>query len=197
MGRAATRAQRARAETITLGIAVAAIILFIGTGGAALALVVAAMQGYGEGPGTLQVSALLLNVALILFGWRRCNQLAREMELHRQGEAEALHLAKYDSLTGFLNRRGLTIAAEELIGEVTRRGEAVAVVMADLDSFKQINDLYGHGEGDQVLQECARRIAAILPPRAPYPRGSAATNSSAWCRSTPHSPSASRNWPRG
>ena len=153
-------------DTITFGIAVAAIVLFVGTGGVAMPLIVESLRGQGHGPGTLQVCALLLNVALILFGWKRCRQLAYDIQVHQQGEAEALQLAKFDALTGFLNRRSLTEAAERLILEARERGEAVAIVMADLDSFKQVNDHYGHGAGDLVLQECAKRITQVLPDRS-------------------------------
>ena len=153
-------------DTIALGIAAAAIILFIGTGSAAVPEIVESFQGKGDGPGNLQISALLLNIALILFGWKRYQRLSLEMQLHQQGEAEALQLAKFDPLTGFINRRGLAESYHQLVAEASTRGEAVAIVMADLDSFKQVNDLYGHGAGDLVLQECARRITEVLPDRA-------------------------------
>lgn len=164
-GRLTTRREGAR-DVNALGIAAASIIMFVGTAGAAMPAIVESLRGRGDGPGSLQVSALLLNVALILFVWKRYRQLSLEMQHHQQGEADALRLARFDPLTGFLNRRSLTQAAEELITEAKLRGEAVAVVMADLDSFKQINDHYGHGAGDAVLQECARRIAKVMPARA-------------------------------
>ena len=153
-------------DAVTLGIAAAAIILFVGTGGQALQQVIKAMQGRGIGPDNLMISALLLNVALILLGWRHYRQLAIEVNLHRQAEVQAKHLADRDPLTGFLNRRSLSIAADELISACAARGEGVAMLMADLDSFKQINDVHGHGVGDNVLQLCARRIAEILPARS-------------------------------
>ncbi|MEO6718152.1 MAG: EAL domain-containing protein [Novosphingobium sp.] len=153
-------------DAVTLGIAASAILLFVGTGGQALRQVIKAMQGQGIGPDNLLVSALLLNVALILLGWRHYRQLAIEVNLHRLAEAQAKQLADRDHLTGFLNRRSLSIAADELIAACAARGEAVALMMADLDSFKQINDVHGHGVGDNVLQQCARRIAENLPARA-------------------------------
>ncbi len=153
-------------DTVTLGIAAAAIILFVGTGGSALPKMIAAFRGEGLGPDNMLVSALLLNVALILFGWRRYRQLTSAVSIHRQAEAIALKLAERDPLTGFLNRRSLDEAACELIAAAQQRGEVVAVLMADLDSFKQINDLHGHVVGDRVLIQSAQRIAAILPPRS-------------------------------
>jgi diguanylate cyclase (GGDEF)-like protein len=153
-------------DTITFGIAAAAIILFVGTGGQALQQVIQAMQGQGIGPDNLLVSALLLNVALILLGWRHYRQLVTEVNLHRHAEVQAKQLADRDPLTGFLNRRSLSLAAEELFASCAQRGEGVALLMADLDSFKQINDVHGHGVGDHVLQLCARRIAEILPARS-------------------------------
>lgn len=150
-------------DTVTLGIAAAATILFVGTGGSAITQVVAAIQGNGLGPDHLLVSGLLLNIALILFGWRRYRQLADEVKFRRLAEAEAMLLAKLDPLTGLLNRRSLPEAAEVLIAECAKVGKPVALLMADLDSFKQINDVHGHAAGDIVLQKAAATITAMLP----------------------------------
>ena len=156
---------RAR-DTITLGIATAAIILFVGIGGQVVPQIINSLEGSGLGPDKLLVSALLLNIALILLGWRRYRQLAAEVRQHRQAEAQALQLAERDPLTGFLNRRSFSDAADELIASCAERGEAVGLLLADIDSFKQINDLHGHVTGDVVLQQCAARIAAVLPDRS-------------------------------
>ena len=153
-------------DTITLGIAAAAIVLFIGNGGQAFPQAIEAMQGRGLGPDNLLVSGLLLNIALILIGLRRYRQLAAEVQTRRQAEVQALLLADRDPLTGFFNRRSLSDAAEELFAACADRGESVALLLADLDSFKQINDLYGHVTGDAVLQKSARKIEQLLPERS-------------------------------
>lgn len=62
-----------------------------------------------------------------------------------------------DVLTGLLNRRGLETAVRSLTGKGTQN----AVILADLDNFKAINDHFGHAAGDIVLQETARRLAAV------------------------------------
>ena len=156
---------RAR-DTLTLGIAAAAIILFVGIGGQVVPQIIKSFIVGGIGPDNLLVSALLLNIALILLGWRRYSQLAAEVSRHRHAEAQALQLAERDPLTGFLNRRSLSDAADVLIASCAERGEVVALLLADIDSFKQINDLHGHVAGDVVLQQCAARIADILPDRS-------------------------------
>jgi diguanylate cyclase (GGDEF)-like protein len=159
--------QRGRApDTVTFAVAAAAIMLFVVIGGTVIPQVIASQQGEGLGPDRLLVSALLLNIALILLGWHRFRQFTAEVHTHRQAEAQALHLAERDPLTGFYNRRSLTDAADALIAASAERGEAVALLLADIDSFKQVNDLHGHVAGDLVLQECAAKIAAILPERA-------------------------------
>ena len=153
-------------DFVTRGIAISAIILFVGTGGAALSLAIKTLNGSGPGPNTLQVCAVLLNIALLLLGWSRLRVLSREVLARKKSEAEALHLARFDPLTGFLNRRGLDEAAALLIDQSEGRKEAFAVIVADLDRFKQVNDLYGHGAGDNVLRQYAACIAESLPPRS-------------------------------
>jgi len=153
-------------DLIALGIVAAAILMFIGTGGAVLPQVMRALAGYGVGPDKLLVNALLLNIALIIFGWRRYRQLAEEVRERRRAEEQARLLTETDPLTGCLNHRSVYDAANRLIESGSTRNELIAVLMIDLDNFKQINDFHGHGAGDLILQRSAERIGALLPDRS-------------------------------
>ena len=154
---------KAERDIVTLGIAVAAIILFVGTGGSIMPKIVRSWMGTGAAPDMLLTNAVLLNIALLIFGWRRYADLQREVTERRRAEARAQELAAIDPLTGTLNRRSGGPAIDSLLGEAHRKQRDVAVVMVDLDNFKQINDLNGHGMGDKVLAETARRISGLLP----------------------------------
>jgi diguanylate cyclase (GGDEF)-like protein len=156
----------AERDLVALGIATAAIIMFVGTGGAVLPEVVRSLASGGAGPEKALTNALLLNIALIIFGWRRYRQLSLEVQERRKAEEQARLLAETDPLTGCLNRRSFADITARLLASSDERGEAVALIMIDLDNFKQINDLNGHVAGDQVLRECADRIRALVPPRA-------------------------------
>ena len=71
---------------------------------------------------------------------------------------DSKELARHDSLTGLLNHSTtLTTLAQEL-SRAQRSHDPVAVLIADLDHFKKINDTYGHPVGDLILQEAARRF---------------------------------------
>ncbi len=73
-----------------------------------------------------------------------------------QIRARLEHLAQTDSLTGLYNHR---FFHERLRAELTRASrshDSVAVLMFDLDDFKRVNDVYGHGAGDQLLIQLAR-----------------------------------------
>ena len=73
---------------------------------------------------------------------------------------EAQRLSITDGLTGVWNRRHFEMRAAEAIQVATRFGEPFAVVMVDIDHFKQVNDTYGHQVGDAVLVELAGRLSA-------------------------------------
>lgn len=148
------------------GIVCAAIMMFVGTGSFVMPEVTRALSGMGPGPDQVLASAMLLNIALILFGWRRYNDLRKEMIHHRMAEAEAKALAITDPLTNCLNRRSINERTADLIAEADKRKMAVVFLMLDLDHFKAINDIHGHQTGDMVLQTVANRLRKVIPPRA-------------------------------
>ena len=153
-------------DIIALGIATASIILLVGTGGSVMPQVMNVLTGTGGAPNVILVNALLLNIALIIFGWRRYRELTREIEERRRAEARARLLASIDPLTQCLNRRAMFEATESLRARAAQRGEAVAYCMIDLDNFKQINDMHGHSAGDAVLVMLCDRVRALLPREA-------------------------------
>jgi len=64
-------------------------------------------------------------------------------------------MAETDALTGICNRHHFTLRAERALAECARNAEQAALIMFDLDHFKNINDRFGHGTGDWALKEVA------------------------------------------
>ena len=102
----------------------------------------------------LWVVAVLLIVVLALFGWMAV--------LRRQAGLRALAVA--DSLTGLYNRRGFLLLAEQQWRLALRGSNSFLLFYIDVDRFKQINDTFGHKEGDialktvaEVLRQCFRK----------------------------------------
>jgi diguanylate cyclase (GGDEF)-like protein len=75
-----------------------------------------------------------------------------------QKNRELERLATRDPLTGALNRRAFHAAFDAARREVQRAGQGIACMMVDVDHFKRINDTHGHGIGDRVIQEVARKL---------------------------------------
>lgn len=150
-------------DVVALGIVTAAILLFVATGSAVGPDVVRAFMGHGTGPEHFILNAFLLNIAIIIFGWSRYRQLNAELLQRTRDEAAARRLAEIDPLTGFLNRRSFSAQADRLIAQSRSSGRAVALMMIDLDNFKQVNDYNGHAAGDQLLRQCATRIREVIP----------------------------------
>ncbi|MBN2799420.1 MAG: GGDEF domain-containing protein [Deltaproteobacteria bacterium] len=85
--------------------------------------------------------------------------LARMLE---RANLELQRLAATDELTGMANRRRFLHVTDTIFQDARQSGEPVSLVMFDVDHFKQVNDTYGHGAGDDVLREIARRVAGQL-----------------------------------
>lgn len=73
----------------------------------------------------------------------------------RQANAELASLALVDSMTGLHNHRYIMEMLSQALHHAARYGEALTALMLDLDHFKQVNDTYGHHQGDLVLRELA------------------------------------------
>lgn len=76
--------------------------------------------------------------------------------LHAKRLASNLHeMATKDALTGLANRRYLETNINPMLAGIKRRSSSMAVLMCDMDFFKQVNDEYGHDVGDEVLKTLA------------------------------------------
>ena len=70
--------------------------------------------------------------------------------------------ATHDFLTGLLNRAEIFVSLERELSRSEREGKSAAVILADVDHFKKVNDALGHPAGDAVLKEVAQRLRSDL-----------------------------------
>jgi diguanylate cyclase (GGDEF)-like protein/PAS domain S-box-containing protein len=82
----------------------------------------------------------------------------RDVSVQRRQQRELEVLARTDSLTGLANRHVLQESLESAAAIARRHGRGLALILLDLDWFKQVNDRHGHPVGDAVLIEVARRM---------------------------------------
>ncbi|HXH16325.1 MAG TPA: EAL domain-containing protein [Sphingomonas sp.] len=141
----------------------AAALLFVVIGGIVLVEAIARLHGSPAVVDHTLVAALLLNIALILFGWFRYRAMAAELNHLADAGHRALALAQRDPLTGLLNRRSLSEDGASQFASASRRGKAVAMLTIDIDHFKSVNDLHGYAVGDLLLVHVAETIAAVAP----------------------------------
>ncbi|MGH6832140.1 MAG: putative bifunctional diguanylate cyclase/phosphodiesterase, partial [Methyloceanibacter sp.] len=94
----------------------------------------------------------------------RANEVyaVRDLQERRRAEETIRHLAHYDALTGLPNRACLRQRLDTVLNDAQADGRTVAVLCLDLDRFKEVNDLYGHGAGDQVLRMAADRMSKTI-----------------------------------
>jgi diguanylate cyclase (GGDEF)-like protein len=142
----------ARSHVITTCSTVAAILLFVILGSQVLppALHDAPLP---DSASTLKV-AFLLNIAIILFGWRRSKDLKDALDAYEAAERLAQTNANTDPGTGLGNRRELMRALDHVL----ERNAGGVFLVLDLDHFKRVNDLHGHLAGDKVLLRVAEAL---------------------------------------
>lgn len=80
----------------------------------------------------------------------------------KETEEKIRYLALYDTMTGLPNRTLFMDRLKQALANAERHGRRLAILFLDLNRFKEINDTQGHGVGDQVLIEVARRFQATL-----------------------------------
>ncbi len=88
--------------------------------------------------------------------------LSRNLRRHRAHSRQMEELAYFDPLTKLPNRRLLLDRLQQALHTAEREHSSAAVYFVDLDTFKGINDAYGHDVGDQVLTELSRRWSSEL-----------------------------------
>ena len=109
-------------------------------------------------------TALTLNVALILFGWRRYVDLQHEAALRAEQERHTFILATTDSVTGLYNRKGFADRAGELCTDGAATGADIAIISFQVQRFKAVNDQHGYETGDRLLKSISEALTEALGP---------------------------------
>lgn len=138
---------------------VAAMFLLFALVDFSLAMMAPGQGAHGEGPG----HALFRTVLVIAYPLAFTGVGLFTVFLVATDLAESMRqLATSDQLTGILNRRGFEEAAERAIVNAQRQHQPLAMVLADIDNFKIINDRYGHATGDCALRHFAQRLERLV-----------------------------------
>jgi diguanylate cyclase (GGDEF)-like protein len=98
----------------------------------------------------------LFFVVLLVIGWLAGRRLKAE-------EGSAREEALRDRLSGLSNRDGLGLAVDRFVIEARQTKRNVLLLYLDLDGFKEVNDSYGHGTGDQLIRAVAAGLAVLIP----------------------------------
>jgi diguanylate cyclase (GGDEF)-like protein len=147
------RLASARRDALVVAILISAVMLLIWNGSAFFQYVLQAPQ---FGPEVrVTATALTLNVALILFGWRRYVDLQHEAEMRAEQDRRATVLATTDQITGLYNRKGFADRADDLRRAAAADGRSLVVLSFQIHRFKSVNDQHGYEIGDRLLKRLA------------------------------------------
>ena len=156
-----TTLRSARRDVIVLTVLITAVMLLIWNGSAFFHRLPLGDSRFGPDI-RIASTALTLNVALILFGWRRYVDLQHEAEMRTEQERRATVLATTDPITGLYNRKGFADRAGQLCAQACERGDDLVVISFQVHRFKLINDQHGYETGDRLLKTLSVALADAL-----------------------------------
>jgi len=151
----------ARRDAVVLTVLITAVLLLIWNGSAFFNHVRLAGGQFATDV-RIASTALTLNVALILFGWRRYVDLQHEAEIRAEQERRAALLATTDPTTGLYNRKGFADRAAQLCMDAGARGDNLVVISFQIHRFKAVNDQHGYDAGDWLLKSIATALETEL-----------------------------------
>jgi diguanylate cyclase len=114
--------------------------------------------------GAIGLAGLAVTQVVTVYEWRlsqRIGQCARELE---EVHTRLQYLATHDSLTGLPNWLLFRERLAQAVADTERPERAIAVAVIDLDHFSSLNHSLGHGAGDWLLTEVARRVGSVIRP---------------------------------
>ncbi len=110
----------------------------------------------------LLAMALCITLAVLVWVMVLRKRVEQQASLLRESEERFRHMALHDSLTGLATRLLLRDRLSVALESTTRHRSGLAVLMVDLDRFKEINDTHGHQAGDDVLRVTAQRLLRMV-----------------------------------
>ena len=159
----AAPAGHSRRDVIVLTVLITAVMLLVWNGTSFFNQLQSAGPQFGPSV-RIASTALTLNVALILFGWRAYVDLQHEAERRVEGERRAAVLASTDPITGLANRKGFADRTERLLESAQASGKEIVVFSIQIHRFKLVNDQHGYDTGDQLLKFLAAALVEGFGP---------------------------------
>jgi diguanylate cyclase (GGDEF)-like protein len=108
---------------------------------------------------SITAAAFLLGAALLFGFWRVLESFRKRIEAE---EVALKHQTMHDPLTGLPNRSLLTDRVKQALARAARDSSPVALLLMDIDRFKEVNDTFGHQTGDKLLQQVAFLVRSVL-----------------------------------
>ncbi|MEL7196831.1 MAG: EAL domain-containing protein [Pseudomonadota bacterium] len=109
------------------------------------------------------IGVVVLAFLLSLMFLRMANNSRKEVQ---NANAKLTHVIQHDALTQLYSRDHFRTLTEQMISEHLKNGKTTILGFIDLDRFKQVNDIYGHAAGDQLLMKVAERFRETAGPEA-------------------------------
>ncbi len=115
----------------------------------------------------LRIDGRLVPVEVALSSWRIGNErnfsaIVRDITERKRHERELQQLADHDPITNLFNRRRFEQELDRIVSECARYDRTAALLVLDLDGFKEVNDTHGHAAGDEILVKVGALLQAAV-----------------------------------